>query len=88
MERCKLLSVTEAAPASDYSILASQCFEIPGVKIFSYQAPIYYGNRSFFRDTLRQLVGLDQGQEQSEDPQPHSRIEMNISTVVMFWAMS
>ncbi|XP_053145329.1 solute carrier family 26 member 10-like isoform X2 [Hemicordylus capensis] len=59
----------------------SKCFEIPGVKILSYQAPIYYGNRSFFRDTLSQLVGLDRDWEQHEDQGLESSIKMNISTV-------
>ncbi|KAM3845805.1 solute carrier family 26 member 10-like [Vipera latastei] len=59
----------------------SKCFEIPGVKILSYQAPIYYGNRSFFRDIVSKLVGLQQDCEQSEDPPFNSRIKMDITTV-------
>ncbi|XP_042304967.1 solute carrier family 26 member 10-like isoform X2 [Sceloporus undulatus] len=59
----------------------SKCFEIPGVKILSYQAPIYYGNRSFFRDTLSQLVGLDHSLKQYEDQGPNNKIKMDISTV-------
>ncbi|XP_062979107.1 solute carrier family 26 member 10-like [Elgaria multicarinata webbii] len=59
----------------------SKCFEIPGVKILSYQAPIYYGNRSFFRDALSRLVGLDQENECPKDLSPESRIKMDISTV-------
>ncbi|KAH0629020.1 hypothetical protein JD844_010757 [Phrynosoma platyrhinos] len=62
----------------------SKCFEIPGVKILSYQAPIYYGNRSFFRDTLSQLVGLDHSLKQHESQSPKNRIKMDISTVVIF----
>ncbi|XP_061470671.1 solute carrier family 26 member 10-like isoform X1 [Rhineura floridana] len=59
----------------------SKCFEIPGVKILSYQAPIYYGNCSIFRNTLSQLVGLDQEWEKQEDQGPDSGIKMDISTV-------
>ncbi|KAM6468801.1 solute carrier family 26 member 10-like [Liasis olivaceus] len=59
----------------------SKCFEIPGVKILSYQAPIYYGNRSFFRDIVSKLVGLQRDWEQHEDPQANSRIKMDIATV-------
>ncbi|XP_039188662.1 solute carrier family 26 member 10-like isoform X2 [Crotalus tigris] len=59
----------------------SKCFEIPGVKILSYQAPIYYGNRSFFRDIVSKLVGLQQDCKQSEDPPFNSRIKMDITTV-------
>ncbi|KAG6920455.1 solute carrier family 26 member 10, partial [Chelydra serpentina] len=36
----------------------SKCFEIPGVKIVAYHAPIYYGNRGFFREALSRLLGL------------------------------
>ncbi|XP_063149970.1 solute carrier family 26 member 10-like isoform X2 [Candoia aspera] len=59
----------------------SKCFEIPGVKILSYQAPIYYGNRSFFRDIVSKLVGLQRDWEQPKDPQSNSRIRMDIATV-------
>uniref|UniRef100_A0A8D2J1T7 Uncharacterized protein n=1 Tax=Varanus komodoensis TaxID=61221 RepID=A0A8D2J1T7_VARKO len=44
---------------------------IPGVKILSYQAPIYYGNRSFFHDALSRQLGLDQDWEQLKDQNPH-----------------
>ena len=64
----------------------SQCFEIPGVKILSYQSPIYYGNRGFFRDAVIRFVGLDQElQQPKEDQNPDIRMKMDISTVVMFW---
>ncbi|XP_069043463.1 solute carrier family 26 member 10 isoform X2 [Lepisosteus oculatus] len=36
----------------------SKCYEVPGVKILSYNGPIYYGNRSFFRDAMSHLLGL------------------------------
>ncbi|XP_072104775.1 solute carrier family 26 member 10 isoform X2 [Mobula birostris] len=38
----------------------SMCHEIPGLKILAYNAPIYYGNKSFFRDTMTRLIGLTQ----------------------------
>uniref|UniRef100_A0A8D0AX75 Solute carrier family 26 member 10 n=1 Tax=Salvator merianae TaxID=96440 RepID=A0A8D0AX75_SALMN len=59
----------------------SKCFEIPGVKILSYQAPIYYGNRSFFRDALSQLVGLAQDQDLHEEQDPGNGIKMDIKAV-------
>ncbi|XP_032068281.1 solute carrier family 26 member 10 [Thamnophis elegans] len=59
----------------------SKCFEIPGVKILSYQAPIYYGNRGFFKDIVSKLVGLQQDWEHPEDSQFNSRIKMDITTV-------
>uniref|UniRef100_A0A8C3HYI5 STAS domain-containing protein n=1 Tax=Chrysemys picta bellii TaxID=8478 RepID=A0A8C3HYI5_CHRPI len=33
---------------------------IPGVKIMAYHAPIYYGNRDFFREALSRQLGLSQ----------------------------
>ncbi|KAJ8397051.1 hypothetical protein AAFF_G00011050 [Aldrovandia affinis] len=36
----------------------SKCYEIPGVKILTYNGPIYYGNRSFFRQAVTRLLGL------------------------------
>ncbi|XP_067880796.1 solute carrier family 26 member 10 isoform X3 [Heterodontus francisci] len=36
------------------------CHEIPGLKIVAYNAPIYYGNKNFFRDTMAKLIGLTQ----------------------------
>uniref|UniRef100_A0A6Q2YBA6 SLC26A/SulP transporter domain-containing protein n=1 Tax=Esox lucius TaxID=8010 RepID=A0A6Q2YBA6_ESOLU len=34
------------------------CSEVPGVKILTYNGPIYYGNRSFFREDMSRLLGL------------------------------
>ncbi|KAK1801562.1 hypothetical protein P4O66_004615 [Electrophorus voltai] len=34
------------------------CYEVPGVKILAYNGPIYYGNRSFFKADVNQLLGL------------------------------
>uniref|UniRef100_A0A673N1U9 Solute carrier family 26 member 10-like n=1 Tax=Sinocyclocheilus rhinocerous TaxID=307959 RepID=A0A673N1U9_9TELE len=36
----------------------NKCYEIPGVKILTYNGPIYYGNRSFFKADMTQLLGL------------------------------
>ncbi|XP_051865496.1 solute carrier family 26 member 10 [Pristis pectinata] len=38
----------------------SMCHEIPGLKILAYNAPIYYGNKNFFRDAMTRLIGLTQ----------------------------
>lgn len=69
-----------------FCLSPSQCFEISGVKILRYQAPIYYGNRSFFHDALSQLVGLDQERERYQDQSLDSSIKMEISTVVMVYS--
>ncbi|KAG7252929.1 hypothetical protein CRUP_002954 [Coryphaenoides rupestris] len=34
------------------------CIEVPGVKILTYHGPIFYGNRSFFREEVSRLLGL------------------------------
>ncbi|XP_030625582.1 solute carrier family 26 member 10 [Chanos chanos] len=36
----------------------NKCYEVPGVKIVTYNGPIYYGNRSFFRADINQILGL------------------------------
>uniref|UniRef100_A0A3P9KF78 Solute carrier family 26 member 10 n=1 Tax=Oryzias latipes TaxID=8090 RepID=A0A3P9KF78_ORYLA len=36
----------------------NKCYEVPGVKILTYNGPIYYGNRSFFREQMSKLLGL------------------------------
>ncbi|KAL1020908.1 hypothetical protein UPYG_G00006260 [Umbra pygmaea] len=36
----------------------NKCYEVPGVKILTYNGPIYYGNRSFFREEMSGLLGL------------------------------
>ncbi|TRY66502.1 hypothetical protein DNTS_005386 [Danionella cerebrum] len=36
----------------------NKCYEVPGVKILTYNGPIYYGNRSFFKADVAQLLGL------------------------------
>lgn len=40
------------------SLFSFQCYEVPGVKILTYNGPIYYGNRSFFREEMSRLLGL------------------------------
>ncbi|XP_043538011.1 solute carrier family 26 member 10 isoform X1 [Chiloscyllium plagiosum] len=37
---------------------STMCQEIPGLKILSYNAPIYYGNKNYFRDTMAKIIGL------------------------------
>ncbi|XP_076597850.1 solute carrier family 26 member 10 [Chaetodon auriga] len=36
----------------------SKCYEVPGVKILTYNGPIYYGNRNFFREEMSRILGL------------------------------
>ncbi|XP_048873885.1 solute carrier family 26 member 10 [Brienomyrus brachyistius] len=36
----------------------SKCCEVPGVKILTYNGPIYYGNRSFLREAMTRLLSL------------------------------
>ncbi|KAI5095605.1 solute carrier family 26 member 10, partial [Silurus meridionalis] len=36
----------------------NKCYEVPGLKILTYNGPIYYGNRSFFKADVNQLLGL------------------------------
>ncbi|XP_056442723.1 solute carrier family 26 member 10 [Gadus chalcogrammus] len=36
----------------------SKCSEVAGVKILTYNGPIYYGNRSFFKEEVSRLLGL------------------------------
>ncbi|XP_056589312.1 solute carrier family 26 member 10 [Triplophysa dalaica] len=36
----------------------NKCYEVPGVKILTYNGPIYYGNRSFFKAEMTELLGL------------------------------
>ncbi|KAM8976204.1 solute carrier family 26 member 10-like [Pelodytes ibericus] len=38
----------------------NKCFEIPGLKILSYNSPIYYGNRDIFKEAMSRIVGLTQ----------------------------
>uniref|UniRef100_A0A665X8E9 Solute carrier family 26 member 10 n=1 Tax=Echeneis naucrates TaxID=173247 RepID=A0A665X8E9_ECHNA len=41
-----------------FVLFVSQCYEVPGVKIVTYNGPIYYGNRGFFREEMSRLLGL------------------------------
>lgn len=36
----------------------SKCSEVAGIKILTYNGPIYYGNRSFFREEVSRVLGL------------------------------
>ncbi|XP_066528712.1 solute carrier family 26 member 10 [Hoplias malabaricus] len=36
----------------------NKCYEVPGVKILTYNGPIFYGNRSFFKADVNKLLGL------------------------------
>ncbi|KAM4700742.1 solute carrier family 26 member 10-like [Discoglossus pictus] len=38
----------------------NKCFEIPGLKILSYNAPIFYGNKDIFKEAMSRIVGLTQ----------------------------
>ncbi|XP_029450781.1 solute carrier family 26 member 10 [Rhinatrema bivittatum] len=38
----------------------NKCYEIPGLKILAYNAPVYYGNRNFFKEAMSRLLGLTQ----------------------------
>ncbi|XP_069509709.1 solute carrier family 26 member 10-like [Ambystoma mexicanum] len=38
----------------------TKCLEIPGLKILSYNAPVYYGNRNFFKEAVSSLLGITQ----------------------------
>uniref|UniRef100_A0AAY4EKZ0 STAS domain-containing protein n=1 Tax=Denticeps clupeoides TaxID=299321 RepID=A0AAY4EKZ0_9TELE len=54
-QRCSVASNTEIYRPIDNH---SKCYEVPGVKILTYNGPIYYGNRSFFRADVNRLLGL------------------------------
>ncbi|XP_065141685.1 solute carrier family 26 member 10 [Paramisgurnus dabryanus] len=36
----------------------NKCYEVPGLKILTYNGPIYYGNRSFFKSDITEILGL------------------------------
>ncbi|XP_032625989.1 solute carrier family 26 member 10 isoform X2 [Chelonoidis abingdonii] len=85
-QRAECMVLGKAANTEIYRPLQrhSKCFEIPGVKIMAYHAPIYYGNRDFFRETLSQLLGLSRlkGGLGEKAPQAvESGAKMSISTV-------
>lgn len=43
---------------NEAGLFSFQCYEVPGVKILTYNGPIYYGNRNFFREQMSSLLGL------------------------------
>ncbi|XP_053869016.1 solute carrier family 26 member 10-like [Malaclemys terrapin pileata] len=61
-QRAECMALGKAADTEIYRPVQrhSKCFEIPGVKIMAYHAPIYYGNRDFFREALSRQLGLSQ----------------------------
>nr|XP_020470814.1 solute carrier family 26 member 10-like [Monopterus albus] len=63
----------------------SKCYEVPGVKILTYNGPIYYGNRSFFREEMSRLLGLTpekiRSKEKARKTLEKREREVTISTV-------
>lgn len=48
----------EGRNEEEIMLIFFQCYEVHGVKILTYNGPIYYGNRSFFREEMSRLLGL------------------------------
>lgn len=67
-------------------LVSFQCYEVPGVKILTYNGPIYYGNRSFFREEMSRLLGLTpekiRSWEKARKALEKREREATISTVV------
>ncbi|XP_071759378.1 solute carrier family 26 member 10 [Centroberyx gerrardi] len=63
----------------------SKCYEVPGVKILTYNGPIYYGNRSFFREEMSRLLGLTperiRSREKARKAQEKRERETAVNTV-------
>lgn len=63
-----------------------QCYEVPGVKILTYNGPIYYGNRSFFREEISKLLGLTpekiRSREKAKKAMEKRERETTVNTVV------
>ncbi|XP_072927250.1 solute carrier family 26 member 10 isoform X2 [Hemitrygon akajei] len=59
----------------------SMCHEIPGLKILAYNAPIYYGNKSFFRDAMTRLIGLTQERMKARAKTRKELKKMTVATV-------
>lgn len=63
-----------------------QCYEVPGVKILTYNGPIYYGNRCFFREKMSKLLGLTpekiRSREKARKAVENRERETTVSTVV------
>ncbi|KAF3860424.1 hypothetical protein F7725_000679 [Dissostichus mawsoni] len=64
----------------------NKCYEVPGVKILTYNGPIYYGNRSFFREEMSKLLGLTpekiRSREKSRKALEKRERDATVSTVV------
>ncbi|XP_061684695.1 solute carrier family 26 member 10 isoform X1 [Syngnathoides biaculeatus] len=63
----------------------SKCYEVPGMKILTYNGPIYYGNRSFFREEMSKLLGLTsekiRSREKARKALEKRERETNVNTV-------
>ncbi|XP_061630678.1 solute carrier family 26 member 10 isoform X3 [Phyllopteryx taeniolatus] len=63
----------------------SKCYEVPGMKILTYNGPIYYGNRSFFREEMSRLLGLTpekiRSREKARKALEKRERETNVNTV-------
>lgn len=63
-----------------------QCYEVPGMKILTYNGPIYYGNRSFLREEMSRLLGLTpekiRSREKARKALEKRERETNVNTVV------
>ncbi|XP_049608703.1 solute carrier family 26 member 10 [Syngnathus scovelli] len=63
----------------------SKCYEVPGMKILTYNGPIYYGNRSFFREEMSRLLGLTpekvRSREKARKAREKRERETNVITV-------
>ncbi|XP_061532779.1 solute carrier family 26 member 10 [Phycodurus eques] len=63
----------------------SKCYEVPGMKILTYNGPIYYGNRSFFRKEMSRLLGLTpekiRSREKARKALEKRERETNVNTV-------
>uniref|UniRef100_A0A3B3US01 STAS domain-containing protein n=1 Tax=Poecilia latipinna TaxID=48699 RepID=A0A3B3US01_9TELE len=66
--------------------LRLSCYEVPGVKILTYNGPIYYGNRSFFREKMSRVLGLTpeeiRSREKARKALEKREREASVSTVV------
>lgn len=63
-----------------------QCYEVPGLKILTYNGPIYYGNRNFFREEMSRLLGLTpekiRSREKARKALERRERDVTVSTVV------
>lgn len=63
-----------------------QCYEVPGLKILTYNGPIYYGNRNFFREEMSRLLALTpekiRSREKARKAQERRERDVTVNTVV------